>query len=228
MQSSIETPDQSVSGATGLSGMDMPPNIAAQGEMMMMMPEVRIAKAEERAKLIQTLVLGFVTDPIARWIQKDASSYLAGMGPFFDGFGGRAFDHDSAFIANDGQAGALWLPPGVEPDSDAMDAAMGDTIDPALGADFGNMMEQVGECHPQEPHWYLPVIAADPAYIGLGLGGELMKHAMRRIDEDHVPAYLESSNPRNISLYKRHGFEVVREIQVGSSPVMTPMVRAAR
>ena len=150
--------------------MDMPPNIAAQGEMMMM-PEVRIAKAEERAKLIQTLVLGFVTDPIARWIQKDASSYLAGMGPFFDGFGGRAFDHDSAFIANDGQAGALWLPPGVEPDSDAMDAAMGDTIDPALGADFGNMMEQVGECHPQEPHWYLPVIAADPAYIGLGLGG---------------------------------------------------------
>ncbi|MCA1748539.1 MAG: hypothetical protein LC634_03060 [Sphingomonadales bacterium] len=42
------------------------------------------------------------------------------------------------------------------------------------------------------------------------------------------PAYLESSNPRNISLYLRHGFEIVGEIQHGSSPVMTPMLRPAR
>lgn len=55
-----------------------------------------------------------------------------------------------------------------------------------------------------------------------------MKHALRRVDEDRLPAYLESSNPRNISLYERHGFEVVGEIQVGKSPVMTPMIRAAR
>jgi hypothetical protein len=36
---------------------------------------------------------------------------------------------------------------------------------------------------------------------------------------------LESSNPKNISLYLRHGFEVIGEIQVGSSPVVTPMIR---
>ena len=28
-------------------------------------------------------------------------------------------------------------------------------------------------------------------------------------------AYLESSNPRNIPLYERHGFEALGEIQVG-------------
>ena len=194
----------------------------------MSIPEVRVAKAGERSKMINSLVLGFAIDPIARWLQPDASTYLAGMGPFFDAFGGRAFDHGSAFIANDGQAAALWLPPAVEPDEEAMHAAMGDSIDPSRGEDFGKMMEQVGECHPDEPHWYLPVIAADPAYIGRGLGGELMKHALRRVDEDGVPAYLESSNPLNISLYERHGFEVMAEITVGASPVMTPMVRAAR
>ena len=32
------------------------------------------------------------------------------------------------------------------------------------------------------------------------------------------PAYLWSSNPLNISLYKRHGFEIAGAIQVGSSP----------
>jgi len=60
------------------------------------------------------------------------------------------------------------------------------------------------------------------------IGSRLMKHALLRIDEAGLPAYLESSNPRNIPLYERHGFEVMGEIQVGSSPVVTPMIRAAR
>ncbi len=42
--------------------------------------------------------------------------------------------------------------------------------------------------------------------------------------EDTTPA----SNPRNSSLYLRHGFEVMGTIQVGSSPVVTPMIRHPR
>jgi hypothetical protein len=41
-------------------------------------------------------------------------------------------------------------------------------------------------------------------------------------------AYLESSNRRNISLYMRHGFEVMGEIQVGAAPPVTPMLRSPR
>jgi hypothetical protein len=41
-------------------------------------------------------------------------------------------------------------------------------------------------------------------------------------------AYLESSNPRNIPLYQRHGFEAMGEIQVGAAPVVTPMIREPR
>ena len=83
--------------------------------------------------------------------------------------------------------------------------------------------------HPHDERcWYLPLIAADPAHIGKGLGGELMKHALQRCDEDGSIAYLESTNPRNISLYERHGFGVVGEIQAGSSPTLYPMIRPAR
>jgi GNAT superfamily N-acetyltransferase len=42
----------------------------------------------------------------------------------------------------------------------------------------------------------LPLIAADPTWIGKGLGAALMKHALRKRDADGLPAYLESSNPR--------------------------------
>jgi hypothetical protein len=75
-----------------------------------------------------------------------------------------------------------------------------------IKADMPKIFEQMEKFHPTEPHWYLPMIGVDPA-----------RHA-----------YLESSNPRNISLYKRHGFEVIGEIQSGSSPTVRPMLRKAR
>jgi ribosomal protein S18 acetylase RimI-like enzyme len=54
-----------------------------------------------------------------------------------------------------------------------------------------------------------------------------MKHALDRCDSEGLPAYLESTNPRNISLYQRHGFQVMGEIKFGASPVVTPMIRPA-
>jgi len=47
-------------------------------------------------------------------------------------------------------------------------------------------------------------------------------------DEEGLPAYLESSNPRNISLYRRFGFEAVGEIRVGNIPALVPMLREAQ
>jgi hypothetical protein len=41
-------------------------------------------------------------------------------------------------------------------------------------------------------------------------------------------AYLESTNPKNIPLYERHGFEVLGTIQVGTSPAVCPMLRRPR
>ena len=55
-----------------------------------------------------------------------------------------------------------------------------------------------------------------------------MSHAVARSDKDGLPAYLESSNPKNISLYERHGFEVMGKIQVGAGPLVTPMLRRPR
>ena len=83
----------------------------------------------------------------------------------------------------------------------------------------------MGNFHPSEDHWYLPFIALDPSKQSMGLGSLILKEALQVIDEQGKIAYLESSNPKNISLYLRHGFEVIGEIQVGSSPVVTPMIR---
>jgi GNAT superfamily N-acetyltransferase len=68
----------------------------------------------------------------------------------------------------------------------------------------------------------------DPARQGQKLGDKLMAHALARCDSDRLPAYLESSNPRNLSFYQRHGFEILGKIQVGSSPSIVPMLRKPR
>jgi len=55
-----------------------------------------------------------------------------------------------------------------------------------------------------------------------------MKHALLACDREQKPAYLESSNPANLSLYERHGFEVVAEVSEGGSPITFPMLRKAQ
>ena len=76
----------------------------------------------------------------------------------------------------------------------------------------------MGSYHPHEAHWYLPLIGVDPAHQRNGFGAALLRDTLRQCDSDHAVAYLESTNAANVPLYKRHGFEVIGTIQVGSSP----------
>ena len=155
---------------------------------MTAIPEVKCAGANIQATVISTIVLGFAADPMARWAWPDSSEYLRIMPQFVMAFGGRAFEHGTAYITEGTRAAALWLPPGVEPDEAAMGAVMGGALRPEIAQDIGHVLQRMAEHHPHEPHWYLPIIAADPNWIGQGLGTLLMKHALRRCDEEGVAA----------------------------------------
>jgi ribosomal protein S18 acetylase RimI-like enzyme len=91
-----------------------------------------------------------------------------------------------------------------------------------------SVLEQMSEAHPHEPHWHLAFIGVDPVWHGQGIGAALLRYALEKIDDKRLHAYLESSNPRNIPLYERHGFKVIREIRVGGSPPVIPMLRVSR
>ena len=101
-------------------------------------------------------------------------------------------------------------------------------LDGQLLQDAFAMFEQMGEYHPEEPCWHLAFIAVDPAQTGNGYGSKMLEHTLKACDADKKLAYLESTNPANITLYQRHGFELVGEIQAGSSPVLYPMRREPR
>jgi ribosomal protein S18 acetylase RimI-like enzyme len=191
-------------------------------------PILKTATVSDEAAAIAVVVLAFSADPAARWTWPDPAQYLKHFPNFVKVFGGKAFAHDSAYCV-DGQAGAaLWLPPGVHPEEDALIALLQRTGSAQVQKDGAAVFEQMGRHHPREPHWYLPFIGVDPFQQGKGYGAALMRHALIACDRDGTLAYLESSNPRNIPLYERHGFELLGTIQVGTSPPISPMLRRPR
>jgi ribosomal protein S18 acetylase RimI-like enzyme len=189
---------------------------------------VRAMTPQDERRAIDTVVLGFAADPMTRWVWPEAHQYLAAMPKLARAFGGAAFTQSTAFCWEEYTGIALWLRPGVHPDEQGLGEVMESTASPGAREASGAIFEQMAKHHPKEPHWYLPLIAVDPAHQGRGIGNALMRHALEQIDRERAPAYLESSNPRNISLYRRHGFEEIGTIQAGSSPTVVPMLRRAR
>ena len=189
-------------------------------------PTVRPVSEADEASAVDTIVLAFAADPVARWTWPDAHKYLAAMPRLVRAFGGNAFVHRTAVCTDAGAA--LWLPPSVHPDEEKMGEVMQSTVSESKRDDGSSLFEQMAKCHPDEPHWYLPLIGVDPAHQGKGHGDALMAYALAQCDRDGTLAYLESTNPRNMSLYLRHGFVALGTVQAGSSPTITPMLRRPR
>jgi ribosomal protein S18 acetylase RimI-like enzyme len=191
-------------------------------------PTVISVKTHDRERVISAIVLAFVDDPAARWSWPEPHVYLTCFTAFANVFGGKAFEHGTAHSVAEFSGGALWLPPGVQPDEKALVALMERSIDSERLQVVFTVFEKMGSYHPSEPHWYLPLIGVEPAKQGCGYGAALLGHALEQIDREGRIAYLESTNPANIPLYTRHGFEVIGTIQVGDSPPLYPMIRHPR
>jgi len=190
--------------------------------------DVRSASETDRHTVIGVITMAFAADPMARWAFPDPATYLSVMPEIAGAFGGNGFAHGTAHLVEGGLGAAMWLPPGVTPDDQRLAALTEEHSPKERLGDMMQIFEQMDRYHPSEPCWYLPLIGVDPLYQGRGCGSALLRHALPRCDRDRVPAYLESSNPRNISLYQRHGFEIIGNIQAGSSPTLVPMLRRPR
>lgn len=191
-------------------------------------PSATLALPGDRERAIAALVAAFVADPFIRWMFPDAKQYFEFFPQVLQHFAGGAFEHGSAYRSQDFAATALWLPPGVGPDEEGLGAVMQEGVSAGLQGEVFAVLEQVGASHPPVEHWYLPAIGVEPRLQGKGYGSALLRRSLEVCDRAGVAAYLEATNPVNIPLYERFGFEVVGEIQAGSSPAIATMLRAAR
>ena len=186
---------------------------------------VETADEEEHRQLLDALTLAFAGDPLMRWLFPTPHEYLRSFPGFAEHYGGRAFEMDTAFYVGNYAGAALWLPPGTEPDEAALAELAGETLPEEKLADAWTAFDQLGRRQPDDPHWHLPLVGVEPAHQGQGFGTALVEHTLARCDRQEELAYLESANPRNLSLYLRCGFELLEPVRVGSMPPIFPMIR---
>ncbi|BAZ31194.1 acetyltransferase [Cylindrospermum sp. NIES-4074] len=189
---------------------------------------IKTTMAADEVAVIDVLVLAFSSDPAVRWLYPNPHQYLVHFPAFVKVFGGNAFTQGSAYYVDGYKGAALWFPPDVHPEEEGLIALLQRTVAKENLEDAFEVFEQMGSYHPNEPHWYLPLLGVDPSAQRKGYGSALLQHTLTLCDRDKKLAYLESSNPESVPLYERHGFALLGTIQVGASPPIFPMLRTPR
>ena len=69
--------------------------------------------------------------------------------------------------------------------------------------------------HPKGPFCYLWFIGTSPAVQRKGIGSALVEALLGQCDSERLPVYLETSVERNTGWYKKWGFTVYKELDLG-------------
>ncbi len=194
--------------------------------------DVRRASRKDAPILGDALADAFADDPVFEWlIPGGVRDRHARLRTFFTSMSRAYLREDKpCYVAGDGSAAALWAAPGkwalpireMAIESLPQALAFRGRLPRALRTQL-----QVEGLHPKTPpHWYLGYLGARQQWQGQGLGSQLLREVLTEADADGAAAYLESSNERNLSLYRRHGFTVVGEHRaLGSGPTIWRMWR---
>lgn len=68
--------------------------------------------------------------------------------------------------------------------------------------------------HPKEPFCYLWFIGVSPELQNKGFGGQLLEEIINESEKQSRSIYLETSVERNLSWYKKHGFEIFQTLNL--------------
>jgi ribosomal protein S18 acetylase RimI-like enzyme len=186
---------------------------------------LREATIDDLALVAAISAEGFADDPVMTWVFQDPSTRERGLHIGFTGLARSYFAPASVVHLGEDACTTMWRSPAyVEPPPPpASDEPRPWPAD--VDERFAILGERMAAAHPHEPHWYLNVIATRPADRGRGLGARALAPVLHVCDVEGMPAYLESSNPRNMTLYRRHGFVQTGEIELPDGPSLYPMWR---
>ena len=172
-------------------------------------------------RLVELYATSFVDDPMIRW-PLPADAGLVECKAMFQVLLAPYIDLQVVWQVADCSGSAAWLDPASAARFGEIDRAMREHVAPLTdddGARYGQFWDWLGSHVPSEPCWVLDMVAVDPAHRGAGLGRLLIEHGLAMARADGLPAFLETSQERNVGYYERLGFEVLsREQSPGGGP----------
>jgi GNAT superfamily N-acetyltransferase len=173
---------------------------------------VRIATPADRARVVDTVVAAFDADPAFGFFFPDRATFAEHAATYAGYLFDKRVVQGTVWVVEEGGAAALWDPPSagdiVGPDAATLD------LPAHLMARLDDYHDVVHDVLPTTAHWYLGVLATHPTYAGRRLGRTVMAAGLARAAADALPAYLETTNPRNVELYLGAGWEVTASVGV--------------
>jgi GNAT superfamily N-acetyltransferase len=205
--------------------------------MAIAMQTGRMAK-EQIPDSAQVLARAFQDDPLTNYWLPDEEHRRKAL-PWFMGIAAKyGHTYGEVETTEGGVLGnAIWLTPGNThvPPLRMMRAGMYAAPFKLGWGNFGrfmkslDFMEKIHKEQAPEDHWYLMIIGVDPPRQGQGIGSALMQPAIAKADAAHLPCYLETQTEINVTLYRKHGFDVVVETELpDDGPHVWCMKRPAR
>jgi ribosomal protein S18 acetylase RimI-like enzyme len=193
----------------------------------------RSAEMSDVPVLGRCLASAFFEDPVwGQWAFPDRERRGEQLRRLLEFWVRAAVRHPWVHMLAGGEAVAVWIPPGVTEltaEEEKTFAVMIAELAGPRAAEFDELFEEFEVNHPRaEPHYYLSLWGTHRDHAGRGLGSAVIAEDLARIDAEHMPAYLESTNPANIPRYEALGFRPVGEFGPSAGPTITTMWRTAR
>ncbi len=199
--------------------------------------KTRVAERADLGAIGETLALAFEHDPLWGWAFEDVSRErkLASLAEVFGFFVGAALDFGWVRVTDRVEAVALWIPPGspemTPADEERLPGVIAEACEKESADRVSELLDAFERNHPHEPlHFYLSLLATHPDHAGRGLGVGLVADNLGEIDaaDPPAPAFLESSNPRNLARYERLGFRPTHHVELIAGLAGTQMWRGPR
>ena len=193
----------------------------------------RVAGSADVDAVVDTISLAFHNDPVWSWAFDDERKRPAAFQRWWRLFVESMWPQGFSWTTEQAEAVAVWaVPNGVEL-TRAAEASIPHVLEEFLGSRSAMVLEallQFEDAHPHdEPHYYLSIVATHDDHRGQGIGEALLADNLQLVDARHFPAYLESSNPRNLARYERLGFRPIGDfVLAGTASTVTTMWRTAR
>lgn len=195
-------------------------------------PIGRDAARKDLPLVAACLASAFYEDPLwGRWTFPDHSRRRRDLLPFMTLQAELSAAHGWIAITAKSESVAIWTPPGASYGSPEQEPLISELLDRLFGARapaIQRLFRQFEQHVPPGPFYHLEWWATHRDHSGQGLGAALITENLARVDAEHLPSYLESTNPANLPRYESLGFRKIDEFAPSGGPTVTTMWREAR
>ena len=194
----------------------------------------RAATPDDLDAMTETLVLAFTEDPIwGGWAFPDRSRSAGLRRAFFRFWLEGALRHGAVRVTEGCEAVASWYPPEGSEYTEEEERTLASMSAALLGDGAALLLDTCALIEDERPRtppaYYLSMLGTHDAHRGRGLGMDLLRESLARLDARGMPAYLESTNPRNNARYGTVGFVSIGSYALsGGGPRIEKMWREPR